>query len=285
MMTPEQFAALLEANNAKNNKVLQDQITSGVKIELATFKEELKTEIKDMVQQSLHETNTEISCLKDRILQKDEEIAELKEKTVALEFASKNKNVILFKVLETEGERGSLANGVSKMIRDIADSTFTEGDIDEVYRLGKQPTNPPRPIMLVLKCRSKRTFLLSQKAKFLGKNVGIAEDLPKDVVEWRKPLYKLADSLRKEGKKVVFRLDKMLVDGKVMSREQIAEEEANQDRKRKLSVSPEGSTSTGRRTHPRLNAFETPRSQTNIDQFYSPAPRNEQVFEFVSDDA
>lgn len=273
MMTPSEFAALLDANNAKNNEVLREQIANGVTQELQSFKEEFKAEIKDMVAKSLEETHQEITCLKERLLQKDEVIAELKEKTISLEFASKNKNLILFKVMENEGEGGTLINGVCRMIREIADYTFNEADVDEVYRVGKHPTNPPRPIILVLKSRAKRTFLLTQKAKFLNRKVGIAEDLSKEIIEWRKPLYKLAESLRNDGKKVVFRMDKMVVDGKVMRNEEITAEQEKHDRKRKHSISPEPGTSNGRRTLPRLNpkALETPRAQAVIEQFYSPA--------------
>lgn len=287
MMTPEQFAALLEANNEKNNVVLKKEITDGVTAELATFKAEIKT----MVTDSLVAANAKISNLEIEIVKKNEEIAILKEdvlkihnRTLDLEFSSRNKNIVLFRVAENETENKSLLNGVSKMIRDFIDPSFKESDVNEIFRLGKK-SDTPRPIMIHLRSNSKRSFLLGQKKKFFEKNVGIAEDLPKDVYEWRKSLYELADTLRNEGKKVSFRRNKLVVDGVELTDENIEEE---QKLSRKRGRSPEAGTSTGRRTLPKLNLPPaTPKIQAGIEKFYSPIPssnpRLNKTFEFVSE--
>lgn len=284
-MDLKQFAALLEENNKKNNEVLRNEIKGDLKEELSTFKEELKTEIKEMVSHSLEETNKEINSLKDQLSLKDKEIDALKERTMSLEFTSRKKNIVLFRVTENEENRDRLINGVCRLIRDVADSSFTESEIDDVYRLGRKG-GAPRPIMLILNKGSKRSFLLSQRKKFAEKNIGIAEDLPKEVYEGRKTLYKLADKLREEGKRVQFRRDKLFVEGKEWNPKDIAEEEADQERKRKLSLTPGEGTSNGRRTIPKLNlkGLETPKSQAVLDQFFSPsATRNNGMFEFVAD--
>lgn len=310
MMTPEDFVKILEANNTKNNEVLKQEIKESFKKELTDFKADMKT----MVENSLASTNSRIANLEAAVTLKDDEIATLKEdvskmrdKAMSLEFVVRKKNFVLFRVSEEEGEKGTLLNGVSKLIREVADSSFTASDIDEVYRLGKMGRNP-RPIMVILNKSSKRNFILAQKRKFMEKNIGIAEDLPKEVVEFRRPLYPLADSLRKDGKRVTFRMNKLLVDGKELSPEEIAVEEATHERKRKLSESPEeveptvpkstGATSK-RPTLPRLNlasletprsklnsaAPETPRSQTSMEKFFSPNPtKNSKSYEFVSND-
>lgn len=287
MMNAKEFADLLKASNLENNGVLKKEFQDGMKKELTTFKEEIKIEIKDMVSQTLSITNKEIDCLKEKIAQKDDEIAALKERTMSLEFSTRKKNVILFKVAENEGNGANLIKGVSKLIREVADPSFTDSEIDDAYRLGKQTaTGAPRPIMILLNKSYKRNYLLSQRKKFTANNVGIAEDLPKEVYQSRKHLYQLADKLRKDGKRVQFRMDKLVVDGKELSPEDIAEEEASQERKRKLSLSPEENTSNGRRTIPKLNLrnVETPKAQASLEQFFSPTTtRNAAVFEYVSD--
>lgn len=281
-MDAKTFAELLDASNRKNNEVLRNEIKGDIREELKTFREELKSEIKDMVSQSLQQTNEEINSLKENLVRKDEELASLREKTTYLEFSSRKKNIIIFRVAENERTRDNLLNGVSKLIREIADPSFNESEIDDVYRLGK-PSNTPRPIMLVLNKSSKRTFLLSKRKNFMEKNIGIAEDLPKEVYEGRKPLYHLADQLRKEGKKVVFRMDKMLVDGKELTAEELDQEKASQERKRRLSMSPQSSQSI-RNPVPKLNinSLSTQKSQASMEQFFSPTTKNTGVFDFAS---
>lgn len=309
-MDSEQFMSLLDASNAKNNAVLKTEIEAsieknnvvlkkeiqeGVKKELTVFKED----IKEMVTESLSAANEKIAGLEHRLLEKDEEIAELriecnelKNRTLSLDFTTRNKNIILFKVAEVENEsqNKSLLNGVCKMIREIADPSFKESDVNNIYRMGKDTTNA-RPIMLKLMSESKRSFLLSQKRKFMLKKIGVAEDLPKEVVDWRKPLYQLADALRKEGKKVMFRLDKLIVEGVELSCDQIESEQKRQllkeqqkERKRGRSVSPPGPT-TGKRVAHKLNLRPaTPKSQPAMEHFFSPSSntKNSGAFEYTS---
>lgn len=297
MMTAEQFTALLEANNAKNNATLEaniakknekmkEDIRSGLKEELVGLKEE----VKQIVSDAIVATNERVSSLEEKLKEKDKEIATLRkdvsrinERTVTLELTARSRNVVLFKISENENDNQTLANGVSKLIRDIADSTFKESDIEEVFRLGKK-SSIPRPIMLRLKSSSKRRFLLSQKSKFFSKKIGISEDLPKEIIEWRKPLFEVADCIRKEGKRVSFRRDKLVVDGVELSTEQIEEEVQKQ---RKRGRSPGEGTSL-RRTIPKLTLPpETPRSQTSLEQFYSPVPNQSlnRVFDFVEENS
>lgn len=51
--------------------------------------------------------------------------------------------------------------------------------------------------------------------------MGIAEDLPKDIADKLKSLYKLADVLWDNCKKVVFRRDKFIVDSSDWNEDQI----------------------------------------------------------------
>jgi hypothetical protein len=274
-MDAKQFAELLKENNKQLAKDLQD----GVKAELKAFKEEIKDEIKYMVAQSLAQTNDEIVGLRETLSEKETEIATLKERTLDLEFEARKKNIILFKISESELDRESLITGLVKLIQEVADPSFTGVEIDDAYRLGKK-SKVPRPIIVILNRSSKRNLLLSKKRKFMEKNVGISEDLPKEVYADRKSLFTIADDLRKEGKKVVFRKDKMLVDGKVFTTKEV-----ERHGKRRLSLSPgEGTSNSTRRTQPRLT-IEIPHaqpSQSSMERYFTPI-RNSGVFSYVSD--
>lgn len=293
-MDSAEFKKVFEECSSANNLVLRGEIRADFQTELASFKQE----IKDMVNTTLEATNLKMTNLESQLKEKDVEIADLKEdfkrmksQTMALEFATRNKNLIMFKVAETENDESLLANGVSRMIREIADPSFKETDINDIYRMGKSSA-APRPIMLQLKCGSKRSFLLSQKRKFVEKKVGISEDLPKEVLEWRKKLYHLADNLRKSGKRVGFRRDKIMVDGIELDDKQIEEEELKLQRKRNRSESESPNVDLvpqrkEPKRPPKLNmaaAVGTPKSKskTTLDVFFSPLPSSmNKTFEFV----
>jgi hypothetical protein len=101
-----------------------------------------------MVAQSLTETNTQINELREKLAQKEVEIDNMKERAIDLEFEVRKKNLLLFKIAENERDKESLFNGITKLIREVADPNFTEMDIDDAYRLGKK-SNTPRPIIHV----------------------------------------------------------------------------------------------------------------------------------------
>lgn len=214
MATVTQIQKLLEANSAANNEVLSKQLQESFKNELKAF----RAEILDLVLDSLEDANQKINQLEIDVQEKADQLEQLKSQlhqltqhSLQLQFDTKKKNLILFKVQENGNERLPLLNEVSKLIRETVDPTFEETDIDEAYRLGVRGQHT-RPIKIELSKASKRTLILSNKKKFLDKNIGIAEDLPQSIIEKRKSLYKFADTLRRNGKKVVFRKEKFMVD-------------------------------------------------------------------------
>lgn len=215
MMNSNDFVTLLRENNKSNNAILKESIREGLKEELRLFEKE----IKEMVSKSLSELSARIERLERKIQEKDEEMQSLKnelenknDKTVELQFESKKRNILLFKVNEREVGPTSLRNIVVDLIKRTADPTFSEVDVDCVYRLGARG-GISRPIKVELQRSSKRNFLLSHKKKFTEKNISIAEDLPKEVIDFRKPLYKVADNLRRSGRRVQFKKNKFIVDG------------------------------------------------------------------------
>lgn len=223
MATVKQIEGILKQNNAANNTVLKKEIRNGLKEELTAFKED----IKEMVTSSLKEASQRIDQLEAKVQEKEMEIESLKaeirktkEQTLNIQFEAKKKNLLLFKIKENEVP---LNVRVATIIRESVDANFTESDIDSVYRVGVRG-NTPRPIKVELTKASKRCLILANKKKLQDRNIGIAEDLPKDISVKRKTLYKLADVLRQNGRKVVFRREKFLVDGSEWSEDRIEHE-------------------------------------------------------------
>lgn len=226
MATLEEIQKLFDNSIAANNTVLQNKIGEGIKKEFQTFKKEILEEVST----SLREANKKIEVLESKLHEKEIEIDSLKKdlneisgQTIQLQFDSRRKNVLLFKVPEIENTSNPISSYVVKLITEIADSSFEASDLDNVYRLGAKGERV-RPIKLELNQSSKRQLLLANKRKFVERNLGIAEDLPKEISEKRKPLYKLADALRSNGKKVVFKKDKFIVDGEEWNDSKIEDE-------------------------------------------------------------
>lgn len=276
MASIEEIKLLLDANNATNNAVLKAEIRKGIKDELQVFKEEIKS----MVSTSLTETQNQIDTLQSKLYEKDAEIIHLRNElcktnglTLQLQFESKKRNIILFKVPEMDESGIDFIKNLVKLIKTV-DSSFTELDIDNAYRLGVK-SNVTRPIKIELNHASKRNFLLSNKKKFNEQNISIAEDLPKQVSDQRKGWYKIAETLRIQGKRVIFKKDKFIVDGVQWNEEQIESEKsllAKRGRSNSQEEDPENLRR--RKLNPSTPANRVGRNQTvTLETFYSPVTK------------
>lgn len=247
MMDPKEFSKLLQESNRENNVILMEKLKKSIKEELTIF----KYYIESMVSDALLEVNEKVLQLEEMVQEKDNEIMQLKselnshnaktsdlrkeihsisnkieklsEKSTSSEFHSRKRNVVLFKVAETERNNLELLKIVHDLIRTTADNNFRESDIDFVRRIGKK-NSYPRPVLLGLTRVHKRNQLLNKSRSFLNKNLRVDEDLPKNILASRKPIYRLAKHLSRGGSKAWFRKDKLIVDGVEWSTEKVNHE-------------------------------------------------------------
>lgn len=229
---------------AKSEKNLEDRITASEQIviehinskynelneHIVTLENRISSLENEYAQKFLQiETDlaTKSSDLFSKVQKKVDELmclrTEVEQKSNNLDFNSRRKNVVLFKIAEKENNSFELQRNVHDLVKTIADASFKESDIDFIQRLGKKGAQP-RPILLALTKVSKRNFLLTRSKNFLNKRIRIDEDLPKNIMIARKPIYKLADKLRKEGKKVFFKREKFFVEGAEWQPDQIEQE-------------------------------------------------------------
>lgn len=237
MMSPTEFAKLLQENNRENNVILMEKLKKGLKEELTIFKHY----IENMVGEAMLEVNEKVMELEERIQDKEHEIVNLKKdledsnaetlvlrkeilnltsKTTSLDFHSRKRNVVIYKVAETERSNYELFKMTHNLVKNTADTRFKESDIDQVCRIGKKGPSP-RPILLTLTRVHSRNQLLNRSKSFINKRMRIEEDLPRHILLARKHMYKLAEHLKKEGKRAVFRRDKFIVDEVEWSAERI----------------------------------------------------------------
>lgn len=235
-MNPTDFAKLLQESNKENNVILMENLKKSIKEELTIFKHY----IENMVGEALCEVNGKVMELEEMIQEKDHEIMTLKEelensrantselrkdilnltstveklgeKSTSLDVHSRKRNVVLYQVAETEKSNFELLKMVHNLVKNTADIHFKESDIEYVHRIGRKGL-ATRPIRLGLTRVHKRNHLLNKSKSFNNKRMSIDEDLPKNILVARKPIYKLVRHLSQEGKRAIFRKDKLVVDG------------------------------------------------------------------------
>lgn len=245
-MSPTDFANLLQESHKTNNVVLMNNLKSSIREQLVIFKNQIETMVEDAVlemnakvlqleeqiqdqdtkieilRKELVSSKAETSQLKEKMNGFTEKLGELTEKSSNFDFQCRKRNVVLYKVAETERNNFELFKTVHSLIKNTADVHFKESDIDHVYRIGKKGRFP-RPVLLALTRGHKRNQLLNRSRSFINKRLRIEEDLPKNILQARKPIYKLSEHLRKEGKRAVFRKEKFIVDGIEWNSERIYE--------------------------------------------------------------
>lgn len=92
------------------------------------------------------------------------------------------------------------------------DTTIRE--IDGIYRIGKRENSKNRPIIIKFLARRKAIETISSRKNLKGSKIYISEDLPKEVIEKRKQLMPILKKHKAEGKRVMFKYDKLFVDCK-----------------------------------------------------------------------
>lgn len=139
------------------------------------------------------------------------------EKIKKLEISMRKKNILVHNLPENENNEDELKTTFIRTISDELEVNLSNTDIDSLYRIGKKGTKNPRPLLVVLFSFSIKQSIMQKRAK--ARNIGLSDDFPKDVVEARRKLIPTLEKFRKEGKRVMFKIDKLIVDGKVWQEE------------------------------------------------------------------
>lgn len=184
-------------------------------------------------------------------------IETLEEKVISLERENKKNNLILFGLEEKEKDQNELFENVKEKIKNDLHITIENAEINKMHRIGKKATSASgktRPILMSFVNQWKKTEIVKNKKEF--RDVYVAEDYPKAILNKRKELQAQLEEERKKGNKVYIKYDKIVI------------EEANQtkeNRKRMPSTSPIQTNKHAwnpTKTN-RTNAFDLMRNRSN----------------------
>lgn len=168
------------------------------------------------------------------------EIHEHSEKIKSLEISLRKKNILFHKVPETETSEQTLKEMISSYCTSELGVNVNPIDIEYLYRLGKKGENArdqakTRPVLVAFLSYATKLGIIQKRSR--SKTYGISEDFPKEVVETRRTLIPTMEKFRNEGKRVMLKVDKLIVDGRVWEKES---DESNNKKRKGDCISPKG---------------------------------------------
>lgn len=171
------------------------------------------------------EVKKDMKTLQDENQKLKETVQRQELKIEALEMETRKKNLIIFNVKEEPEENVQILLQTVIGITENMEVQITRGDIDFIYRVGKQQTGKTRPIKVGLTSRIIRTEILKNVKKLKGLDIGISEDFDKKTVDIRKKLKTHMQDARKKGYKAIIRHDKLWIGQEELTLKQLEEQE------------------------------------------------------------
>lgn len=203
----------------------------------------------DKLQEELTETKKENKEIKEKVRRAEQKIEEQERRIQTLEREIRKKNIIIYGVKEEENETEQIRKEkIKEVLKKIEIPIDISKEIQQIYRMGKQEVigGKSRPILVELTTEKKRADIFKDSKKLKGTDIWIAEDYSKMVQEIRKSLIPFLKDARNNGCKAIIRYDKLIVNGKMYSPEDLiqkTEEDETYSKKRGRTTSewsPEG---------------------------------------------
>lgn len=164
-------------------------------------------------------------------------------------YREKSKNVVIYKVPDTENMNKNLLTTVLDIVRKVIKDIPADSVVD-VRRLGKQEGS--RPILTSFNSTKWKSLLFQNRKMIIEMNYNIANDLPKEEMERRRKNYaillKYKEFLSQSGKSAVIKGAKIIVDDNVLDVEEVkklmdSEEKSVENQSDYNSESEESTTS------------------------------------------
>uniref|UniRef100_T1HB53 Endonuclease-reverse transcriptase n=1 Tax=Rhodnius prolixus TaxID=13249 RepID=T1HB53_RHOPR len=185
---------------------------------------QLRTELSqknDDLIEKVKSTDKKINLLLQKSREQSDKITELEGRIKQSEDAYKRKNLLLFNFPEKDNEKiYDLEKEIESIFRDVLKTEVNLKDIDAIRRVGINKRNN-RPVLIrFLALRCKYEVLRSAK-NLKGTSLVLTEDFPLSVRETRKKLYPFWKEARSENKKAFMYYDKLKIDGRFWSLDQL----------------------------------------------------------------
>ena len=162
-----------------------------------------------------------------------------------LEKQSRQRNIILFGLEETESSYSNLENTLTSFINKYLNVKLDQRDIQEARRIGKKEDRP-RPIKITI------INILKQKKELKNTTYYIKEDYPEHILKKRKELQEQVNIEKEKGNSVIIVYDKLKILNKNPN--------SPTKHKRMLSSSPE----SGQKNEPNTQFNKKNKTRSNL---------------------
>lgn len=168
-----------------NNSVLQNNIKESTRFEIVQLKNEIKTEVKESVNEALCDVNSKISRLESLNEEKDELIKQKNYKITNLELELRKRNIVIYKLYEDETVENNLEQKICKLLHDVAQLEVSSDNIENSFRMGKLYPNSKktRPVLVSFVSLKTKNLVMQNLKKIVEAGYGISEDFPKEIGE------------------------------------------------------------------------------------------------------
>lgn len=173
-----------------------------------------------------------------------------------LEKQSRQRNVVIFGLEETERSYADLEKIVMNFIHKYFPLKLQRSDVQEARRIGKKG-DKPRPITVTLSTLGIKIDILKQRQKLKDTTYYIKEDFPHYILEKRKELQEQLKIEKEKGNHATIRYDKLIVRPKTTV--------LSTNKKRSMPISPEYKAPT-QKEEQRAQASKKNKTQTGLQR-------------------
>jgi hypothetical protein len=171
-----------------------------------------------------------------------------------LEKQYREKKLIIHGIKEENNESvETLRRKIEDIMKNIGVTRQNQNDIVEVRRIGKQMERKDRPIQLEMLTVEKRNEIFRKKKQLKGRDIWIKEDLPEQVRQHRRDLFKVVQEERRKGNTAYFAYNKLIVNGKIYNEEM---EDMDTEQEKPNNITPLQRIKDNSRTHSQLSPDE-----------------------------
>lgn len=169
------------------------------------------------------EVNSRCDDLEMKVQQLQHESNKKSDQIKALEMKINIHNILLFNFKDSERDEDELLGCVISLCKNTLKVNVDNSDFEAVYRMGKKQEKKDRPVMVKLFSVKTKNDIIKARSTLKGTKIVISEDFPKEINDKRKELYPAMMAAKQQNKKAFIKVDKLMVDGKECSKEEVLE--------------------------------------------------------------
>lgn len=226
----------------------------------------LDGKIKEL-ENGLSTMNQKQEALERKLNEQATKITSLEEK---LERDRKRNNIIVFNLNLPNKDDKDYDNAIISQLEQALNIDIPQREINYIKQIGKDPSGPT--LISFTNWKMKRQILEGKYALKDKSNIIIKEDLPANIREKRKKLSKYWQQFKNEGIKSLIKLDKLIINNKSYSLEDLEHEEANKKRQRSEELETNMNNANPQRK--RVNSISRIKKQETITKHFAPSGLN-----------